>query len=180
MTKINLFDKSFVPFIPNEKIENAIDNVAKKINLKHTDDSSPLILLCVLKGSLMFTGELMKRLNFPCELRCIKLSSYEGTESCGEIHQDMELEGSIEGRNVLVVEDIIDTGNTICFLEKLLKKKGAANIEICTMLLKPESYKDNIKIDYIAMEIPNRFIVGFGLDYDQLGRNLKDIYVLDE
>ncbi|MGN1214981.1 MAG: phosphoribosyltransferase, partial [Candidatus Cryptobacteroides sp.] len=135
--------------------------------------------LCVLNGSIMFTAELMKRLTFNCELVSIKLSSYEGTRSTGKTRQVMGMTGSVEGRRVIIVEDIVDTGTTITDLVGILKEKGAAQTKVCTMLLKPEIYSKDLKLDYVAMEIPNDFIVGFGLDYDEIGRNLKDIYVLD-
>ena len=122
----------------------------------------------------------MKRLNFPCEFSSIRLSSYEGTLSTGVTRKVLGLTSSIKGRTVLVVEDIVDTGKTITDLHALLLDAGAADVKICTMLLKPEVYKKDLKLDYVAMEIENRFIVGFGLDYDQLGRNYKDIYILDD
>ena len=179
MSNIRLYDKSFRPFISNEKIEEAIDKVAARINADFEGSTDVPVLLCVLNGAIMFTAELMKRLTFNCELVSIKLSSYEGTCSTGNIRQVMGLTGSIEGKRVIVVEDIVDTGNTIVNLVDMLREKGAAETRVCTMLLKPESYTKDLKLDYVAMEIPNDFIVGFGLDYDEIGRNLKDIYVLD-
>lgn len=128
----------------------------------------------------MFTAELMKRLNFDCELISMKLSSYDGTQSTGNVREVMGMTGSVKGKRVIVVEDIVDTGNTIVDLNRIVKEKGATDCKICTMLLKPEVYKKAVKLDYVAMEIPNRFIVGFGLDYNELGRNYKDIYILDE
>lgn len=179
MSNIRLKDKSFRPFIPYEKIEEAIDKVAARINADYEGSTDIPVLLCVLNGSIMFTAELMKRLTFNCELVSIKLSSYEGTRSTGKIRQVMGMTGSVEGRRVIIVEDIVDTGNTITDLVGILKEKGAAQTKVCTMLLKPEIYSKDLKLDYVAMEIPNDFIVGFGLDYDEIGRNLKDIYVLD-
>lgn len=179
MSNIRLKDKSFRPFIPYEKIEEAIDKVAARINADYEGSTDIPVLLCVLNGSIMFTAELMKRLSFNCELVSIKLSSYEGTRSTGKIRQVMGMTGSVEGRRVIIVEDIVDTGNTITDLVGILKEKGAAQTKVCTMLLKPEIYSKDLKLDYVAMEIPNDFIVGFGLDYDEIGRNLKDIYVLD-
>ena len=128
----------------------------------------------------MFTSELMKRLDFDAELVSMKLSSYQGTTSTGEVREVMSLTGNVSGRKVIIVEDIVDTGTTMVSLVKTLKDKGAKDIKICTMLLKPEVYKKDLKLDYVGMEIPNRFIVGFGLDYDELGRNYRDIYVLDK
>ena len=128
----------------------------------------------------MFMGELMKRLDFDLKTISIKLTSYEGTSTTGHVKQAMGLTADITGRRVIVVEDIVDSGNTIVELKEILKEKGASESYICSLLLKPEAYKKDVKIDYVAMEIPNDFIVGFGLDYDELGRNYKDIYILDE
>ena len=180
MERIHLKDKYFVPYIPYEKLEQAIDRVAEQINRDFRDCEEPPILLCVLNGSILFTGELMKRLTFPLELSSIRLASYEGTLSTGVTRKILGLTTAIKGRKVIVVEDIVDTGKTITDLHAILLEAGAAEVKICTMLLKPEVYKKDLKLDYVAMEIENRFIVGFGLDYDQLGRNYKDIYILDK
>lgn len=180
MSKITLFDKTFRPFIPNEELEKAIDKVADHINADFSDSKEPVVLLCILNGSIMFTAELMKRLSFDCQLVSMKLSSYCGTESTGNVKQVMGMTGNIEGKHVIIVEDIVDTGNTIVDLTRIVKEKGALDSKVCTMLLKPEVYKKDVKLDYVAMEIPNKFIVGFGLDYNELGRNYKDIYILDE
>lgn len=180
MNKITLYDKTFRTFIPYEKIMTAIDEVAVKINKDFEGCTDVPILLCVLNGSIMFMGELMKRLNFNCQTVSIKLTSYEGTNTTGRVKQALGLTADITGRRVIIVEDIVDTGNTIVELKEILAEKGAAESRICTLLHKPEAYKKDIVLDYVAMEIPNDFIVGFGLDYDELGRNLKDIYVLDK
>jgi hypoxanthine phosphoribosyltransferase len=180
MEKITLHDKTFRKFIPYEKIDAAIDHVAEKVNADFEGCSDVPILLCVLNGSIMFMSELMKRLRFNCQIVSIKLTSYEGTNTTGCVKQALGLTADITGRRVIVVEDIVDSGNTIVELKKILADKGASESRICTMLLKPDTYKKDIVLDYVAMEIPNDFIVGFGLDYDELGRNLKDIYILDE
>lgn len=180
MEKVTLYDKTFRPFIKYEKIIEAIDGVAEKINRDFEGCQDVPVLLCVLNGSIMFMGELMKRLNFNCQTISIKLTSYEGTSSTGRVKQALGLTSDITGRRVIVVEDIVDTGNTIVELKNILADKGAAESKICTLLLKPDAYKKDEPIDYVAMEIPNDFIVGFGLDYDEIGRNLKDIYILDE
>ena len=179
MEKVTLKDKTFKKFISYEKISAAIDEVADKINADFEGCTDVPVLLCVLNGSIMFMGELMKRLNFNCQVISIKLTSYEGTSTTGRVKQAMGLTSSIEGRRVIVVEDIVDSGNTIVELREILKENGAAEAYMCTLLLKPDAYKKDVKLDYVAMEIPNDFIVGFGLDYDELGRNLKDIYTLD-
>jgi hypoxanthine phosphoribosyltransferase len=161
------------------EIDKAIEAVAEKINNDLKDIDTP-IFLSVLNGSFMFTADLMRKIKIQSDVVFIKLASYEGTCSTGEVKQIMGLTKSVKGRTVIVVEDIVDTGGTIEELYKILKKEGAADIRICTLLLKPDSYKKDIKIDYPALQIPNDFIVGFGLDYNQLGRQYKDIYVLDE
>lgn len=178
MERIKLHDKEFKIFIPSEKILNSISEVAEKLNNDYKNCETPLFL-SVLNGSFMFTADLIKLINFQCEISFIKLSSYSGTESTGEIKEILGLNSSVKGRNIIVVEDIVDTGTTIEELYKLLSEAGAADIKICTLLLKPDAYDKEIKIDYTAMMIPNDFIVGYGLDYNELGRQYKDIYVLD-
>lgn len=180
MNKITLHDKTFRKFIPYEKLSAAIDQVAEKINADFEGCEDIPVLLCVLNGSIMFMAELMQRLRFDCQVVSTKLTSYAGTSTTGRVKQAMGLTADIIGRRVIVIEDIVDSGNTIVELKEILAEKGAAESKICTLLLKPEAYKKDIAIDYVALEIPNDFIVGFGLDYDELGRNYKDIYVLDE
>ena len=180
MQKIQIKDKTFKTLIPYEQISEAIDKVADRLSADFSSCTNPPILLCVLNGSIMFMGELMKRVDFDCQTVSIKLTSYEGTSSTGKVRQALGLTSDITGRDVIIIEDIVDTGHTIVALKKILEDAGAKASYVCTLLLKPEAYKQDVKIDYTAMEIPNKFIVGFGLDYDELGRNYKDIYVLDE
>lgn len=179
MDKVTLHDKTFRTLFPYDEICEAIDKVAARINADFEGCEDIPVLLCVLNGSIMFTAELMKRLSFNCQIVSTKLTSYEGTSTTGNVKQAMGLTADISGRRVIVIEDIVDSGNTIVELKRILQEQGAAESRICTLLLKPDAYRKDIKLDYVAMEIPNDFIVGFGLDYDELGRNLKDIYVLD-
>ena len=179
MEKVTLFDKTFKTFIPYDKIMKAVDDVAEKINEDFRGCQDIPVLLCVLNGSIMFTAELMKRIDFNCEIVSVKLTSYEGTSSTGTVRQAMGLTGDIRGRRVIIVEDIVDTGNTIVSLKQILADAGACESRVCTLLFKPDSYKKDIPLDYVAIQIPNDFIVGFGLDYNELGRNFKDIYILD-
>ena len=178
MEQITLKDKTFRVSIPYEKISKAIDEVAEKINSDFNGCEDIPVLLCVLNGSIMFMGELMKRLTFNCQIVSTKLTSYDGTSSTGKVKTALGLTADIKGRRVIVIEDIVDTGNTIVELKKILAEAGAAESRICSLLFKPESCRKDLTIDYIAMEIPNDFIVGFGLDYDEIGRNLKDIYTI--
>ena len=122
----------------------------------------------------------MKRLDFDVDLMSIKLSSYQGTSSTGQVRSEMGLTGDVTGKEVIIVEDIVDTGRTIEALVNILNARKASDVKVCTLLLKPDMYDKDIQLDYVAMKIPNDFIVGFGLDYDGLGRNYKDIYVLDK
>ncbi len=178
MERIKLHDKTFRTFIPNAEIEAAIDTVAQKLNQDYNDTDCP-VFLSVLNGSFMFTASLMQRIDFLSEISFVKLASYEGTSSTGETKQLIGLNQSLEGRKVIIVEDIVDTGNTIVALDKIVRGFGATDVRICTMCFKPKAYNKNIPIDYAAIEIGNEFIVGYGLDYDQLGRQYKDIYIVD-
>lgn len=178
---ITLHGRNFKPFIPNSEICAAIDKIAAKLNkdFEGVSEEEAPILFCTLSGAIVFFSELLQRLDFPLEVKGAKFTSYEGTESTGVVKSETIIRG-VKGRKVIIVEDIVDTGNTIVAMKKLLEELGASQVLICTLLLKPDVYKKDVKLDYVAMEIPNRFIVGFGLDYDELGRNIKDIYVLDE
>ena len=179
--KIRLFDKTFKPYIRHEQIIDAIQGVADRINADFRGCEDIPVVLCVLNGSIPFTGELLQRLDFNCQVVSIKMSSYQGTQSTGTVLNVMGLTSNVRGRRVIICEDIVDTGNTIVALkEMLLDKEGAADVRICTMLLKPDVYDKPVKLDYVGMRIPNAFIVGFGLDYNELGRNIRDIYVIDE
>ena len=178
MKRIRLHDKNFKICIPHETIQEKIAVVAEKLNRDYAGVENPLFV-SVLNGSFMFTSDLLKMLNFQSELSFIRLSSYCGTSSTGDVREIMGLTSNVKGRSVIVIEDIVDTGATIVELHNMLTKAGAKDIKICTLLLKPEAYKKDIKINYAAIEIPNDFIVGYGLDYDELGRQYRDIYVLD-
>jgi len=178
--KITLLDKTFKPYISHERIMQAIQEVADKVNADFRGCEDVPIVLCVLNGAIPFTGELLTKLDFNCQLVSIKMSSYQGTKSTGTVLNVMGLTADVKNRRVIICEDIVDTGNTVVALKELLIDKGCTDVKICTMLMKPDVYSKDEKIDYVGMEIPNAFIVGFGLDYDEIGRNYKDIYVIDE
>ena len=180
MEKIKIHDKTFRKLIPYDEITVNIDKVAEKLNRDLKDCPEPPIILSVLNGSFMFATELVKRLEVQCEIMFIRLASYEGTSSTGKVREIIGLNKDVAGRTIVIVEDIVDTGKTIEILNEMLLKAGAEDIKVCTLFFKPESYSKNVFIDYPAMKIPNDFIVGFGLDYNQLGRQYKDIYVIDE
>lgn len=176
---IKLHDKKFRIMIPAEKIDQAVSAVAERINADYADVDTPLFV-GVLNGSFMFMSDLIKKIEFQNELSFVKLASYEGTSSTGEVKSLIGLNNPIEGRHVIIVEDIVDTGESIEHMVRELESHKPASIAVCTLFFKPGSYRKQIPIDYRAMEIGNEFIVGYGLDYDQLGRSLKDIYVVTE
>lgn len=182
MEKVKILDKTFRTYIPYDEIEASIDKLMEKVNSDFSDNDTVPVLLCVMNGSIMFTAEVMKRAAFDCVVSSIKVSSYEGTESKGHITVKQDLSTDITGKTVIIVEDIVDSGTTIFALTEYLKEKGAADVKICTLFYKPEAYryKEELPIDYVAREIQNQFIVGFGLDYNELGRNYKDVYILDK
>ena len=179
MDKITLHDKRFRLCMEAKEIDAAVCRVADQLNKDLKDTDTP-IFLSVLNGSFMFAADLMRKITVQSDVVFIKMASYSGTESTGEVKQILGLTKSIKGKTVIIIEDIVETGNTIEEMYRILEDAGAAEIKVCTLLFKPQAYKKDIKIDYAALQIPNDFIVGYGLDYNQLGRQYKDIYVLDE
>ena len=178
MSIVQIKDKRFKTFISEDEIQQRVKAVADRIN--HDMEGKKPLLLAVLNGSFVFAADLMRHITIPCEISFVKLASYEGTVSTGKVVEVMGLNEDITGRDVIIVEDIVDTGKT---MERMLDTLGTRNpnsLHICTLLLKPEKLKIPLNIEYAAMEIPNDFIAGYGLDYDQEGRNLRDIYTLVE
>lgn len=178
MSEVTIKDKRFKIFIPEAEILGRVKTVADRMN-QDLAGKNPL-LLAVLNGSFMFAADLMRYLTIPCEISFVKLASYQGIASTGEIKEVIGLNEDITDRPVVVVEDIIDTGATMKRMLETLGTRRPASIDICTLLLKPGKLKVPLDIKYTAIEIPNDFIVGYGLDYDQQGRNLRDIYTLVE
>jgi hypoxanthine phosphoribosyltransferase len=180
MKNVRLKDLEFKLCYTSEDIQSDIDVLSSKLNHDFKNTNTPILFLSILNGAFMFTADLMKRIQFPCEISFIRLASYEGTSSTGTIREIIGLTDIIEGRTVIILEDIVDTGLTLQKLHEGLTKRNPAQILIATLLFKPDAYKGSIKIDYIGKSIPNDFIVGYGLDYDGLGRNLPDIYTIVE
>ncbi len=171
---ITINDKQFELLIEQEVIENEIKRVAERINIE-LKDKKPLFI-AVLNGAFMFAGELMKQVNILSEITFVRLASYQGTSSSQNVKTILGLNESIKGRTIVVIEDIVDSGNTMAALIDELTDLDPAEIRIATLLYKPAAMKKKLHLDYVALEIPNDFIVGYGLDYDGFGRNLKDIY----
>ncbi len=178
MKTVQIKDKEFEIFIDNSTIEQNIERIANQIN-KDLHGKDP-IFITVLNGAFMFAGELMKKISIPSEITFVRLASYQGTSSTEIVQQLLGLNQSIQGRNVIIVEDIVDTGNTMIALKAILEEMNPLDIKIATLLFKPNALKHDLHIDYVAIEIPNDFIVGYGLDYDGYGRNLNDIYILKQ
>jgi len=174
--EIKLKDKTFKPFIDQKRIAIEVKRIAQEINVELTNDFP--IFLAVLNGSFMFASDLLKEIEIPCEISFVKLASYEGLKSSGKVKQLLGLNQRVENRTVVILEDIVDTGVTIEKLVSLLNTEKAKKIKIARVLFKPDSYKKEFTIDYIGFKIPNDFVVGYGLDYDGLGRNLKEIHII--
>ena len=164
--------------IPAEQIDAAVAKVADQRNERYRGRTP--IFLGVLSGSFLFLSDLVRKVTFDSQMAFIKISSYSGTQSSGQVTQQLDVDFDIEGRDIIIVEDIVETGHSMNYLLAHLRAKNPASIAICTLFFKPEKFLYEYPIDYVALSIGNEFIVGYGLDYNQLGRNLKDIYVIDE
>ncbi|MDD2438029.1 MAG: hypoxanthine phosphoribosyltransferase [Massilibacteroides sp.] len=174
MEKIRLRDKEFKLFISEKQIQEVIGKVAEQIK-KDLGERNPLFV-GVLNGAFMFVAELMRQMNGPYELTFARYSSYKGTNTTGSIHEIMPLTVDVKDRTVVLLEDIVDTGYTMRYVMDKLRREGAREVRLATMLLKPDALKCDLKPDYVGLEIPNDFIVGYGLDYDEMGRAYRDIY----
>lgn len=178
METIKIKDKVFSVSIPEAAIQREVVRVAEEIN-RDLKDANPLFV-SVLNGSFMFTADLMRYVSIPCQISFIKLASYQGTASTGVIKEVLGLSEDITDRTVVIVEDIVDTGHTMQRLLETLGTRNPKEIRIATLLVKPDKLKIDLDIKYVAMNIPNDFIVGYGLDYDGFGRNYRDIYTVVE
>lgn len=178
MNTIKIKDRLFSVSIMEKDILREVKRVADEIN-NDLKDQNPLFL-SVLNGSFMFTADLMKHITIPCEISFVKLASYQGVSSTGAIKEVIGINEDIAGRTVVIVEDIVDTGLTMQRLIETLGTRGPKNIHIASLLVKPDKLKVKLDIEYVAMKIPNDFIVGYGLDYDGYGRNYPDIYTVVE
>lgn len=178
MSIVKIKDKTFKTFIPESEIQQRIKAVAEKLN-RDMAGKTPLFL-AVLNGSFVFAADLMRYITIPSEISFVKLASYQGTASTGEVKEIFGVTEELHGRHVVIVEDIVDTGLTMKRMLETLGTREPASLHICSLLVKPDKLQVPLNIEYAAMEIPNDFIVGYGLDYDQQGRNLRDIYKIIE
>ena len=178
MSVVRIKDKTFKTFIPESEIKAQVQRVAQQIN-EDMKDKNPL-LLAVLNGSFIFSADLMRALTIPCEISFVKLASYQGTTSTGKVKEVLGINEDLTGRTVIIVEDIVESGLTMQRMIESLGTRNPESIHICTLLLKPQRLKVPLNIKYTVFSIPNDFILGYGLDYDQQGRQLRDIYTLVE
>ena len=175
MKQIKIHDKTFLLYISYEQITSVVEKMAGKMNLDLAG-KNPLFI-CILNGSFMFAAELFKRINLmEAEISFVKLASYQGDKTSGQVKQLIGLNENIEGRTVVVLEDIVDSGLTISSINEVLQKQNPHEVLFASLLIKPDSIKEKVNLDYVGMEIPNDFILGYGLDYNGHGRNLTDIY----
>lgn len=174
MLRVRLHDKDFELFIPESEVNAAIDRLAVELRAKY-NGKRPLFV-GVLNGAFFFAAELVKRLDIECEITFVKVASYHGTRSTGKVTELIGLNERIEGRHVVVLEDIVDTGNTIRHIVDALNEHHPASVSIAALLFKPDAYTQDIPIEHVAVRIPNAFVVGSGLDHDGLGRNLPGIF----
>jgi hypoxanthine phosphoribosyltransferase len=171
---IKIYDKEFKPYYSADILDSAVTKIASNLNYDFAAKSP--VFLSVLNGAFMFTSDLLKKLNIDCELSFIKMSSYQGTKSTGEVKTILGLTHNLFNRHVILLEDIVDTGNTIEELIHLIDKLNPASVKVAAMFYKPQAFKKSFKIDYVGIEISNEFIVGYGLDYNEKGRNLAEVY----
>lgn len=178
MNTITINNKKFVKSLPNEEIQKHITKVAKQINEEWKGERP--IFLCVLNGAFVFAADLVRKVKLDCDIAFVKLASYSGLSSTGHIREIMGLNIDVTNRVVIIVEDIVETGLTMSHMIETLKAQNPKAVRVATLLTKPDRLKVKVPLNYVAFEIPNDFIVGYGLDYDGLGRNLPDIYTLEE
>jgi hypoxanthine phosphoribosyltransferase len=176
--KVDVLDKTFEVFIHADKINDTVTKMATKMN--QDLQGKDVIFLGILNGSFIFAADLYKKIDIPSQISFLKLASYQGTSSSGKVKRLIGINENLEGKTVVVLEDIVDSGVTIGNIIKQLKGYEPADIRIATFLLKPDALKTDVKLDYVGMEIPNDFIIGYGLDYNGFGRNLADIYKIVE
>ncbi|WP_406824654.1 hypoxanthine phosphoribosyltransferase [Pedobacter sp. KACC 23697] len=175
MHKIKVEDKEFEIFLENDTLNKRIRLLGIQMNVDY-EDKCPLFI-GVLNGSFLFMADLIKEIHVPCEVAFMRVASYAGTSSSGNVKELIGLPDNLEGRDIVIVEDIVDTGLTLTHILKMINEKNPASVKVASLLLKPGALKHEIKaLEYVGFEIPNEFVVGYGLDYNGLGRNLTDIY----
>ena len=179
MESVKIHDKTFVPYLKHNELQEVIKELALKVYEDYKDEVP--VFVGVLNGVIMFFSVFLKYYPGKCEIAFLQVSSYTGTQSTGIVYKKMDLTKDVEGRHIILMEDIVDTGNTLESLFEYFKNtQRPKSLKVASLLMKPEVFKNRFPIDYVAKEIPNKFVLGYGLDYDELGRNLPDLYQLEE
>ena len=176
MNSIKIKDKTFAVSLPEAQIKARVKELAQQMS-RDLEGKNPLFL-AVLNGAFIFAADLMREMTIPCEISFVKLASYQGVTSTGNIKEIIGINENLSGRTVVIIEDIVESGLTIKRMMDQLGTRNPASVQVCTLFFKPDRLKEDLKLDYVAFSIPNDFILGYGLDYDQMGRGLKDLYTL--
>ena len=179
MKKVELGEHQFKEYLSAIDIASRVASLGVEINKDYTSDEPPIVI-ALLNGAFIFAADLCRQFDFECQLQLLRVSSYKGMESTGKVKIDHAAEPDMYGRHVIIVEDIVDTGNTLAAYLPTLKDKGAKSVRVCSLLLKPNAVKHDLDIAYVGFEIPNEFVIGYGLDYNGRGRNLASIYSIVE
>ena len=179
MESVKIHDKTFVPYLKHNELQEVIKELALKVYEDYKDEVP--VFVGVLNGVIMFFSDFLKYYPGKCEIAFLQVSSYTGTQSTGIVYKKMDLTKDVEGRHIILMEDIVDTGNTLESLFEYFKNtQRPKSLKVASLLMKPEVFKNRFPIDYVAKEIPNKFVLGYGLDYDELGINLPDLYQLED
>lgn len=178
MSRVKIKDKTFAVSLPEAQIKARVKELAQQMS-RDLEGKNPLFL-AVLNGAFIFAADLMREMTIPCEISFVKLASYQGVTSTGNIKEIIGINENLSGRTVVIIEDIVESGLTIKRMMDQLGTRNPASVQVCTLFFKPDRLKEDLKLDYVAFSIPNDFILGYGLDYDQQGRGLKDVYTLAE
>ena len=179
MESVKIHDKTFVPYLKHNELQEVIKELALKVYEDYKDEVP--VFVGVLNGVIMFFSDFLKYYPGKCEIAFLQVSSYTGTQSTGIVYKKMDLTKDVEGRHIILMEDIVDTGNTLESLFEYFKNtQRPKSLKVASLLMKPEVFKNRFPIDYVAKEIPNKFVLGYGLNYDELGRNLPDLYQLED
>ncbi|HTX88038.1 MAG TPA: hypoxanthine phosphoribosyltransferase [Bacteroidales bacterium] len=174
MQKVTVKDRVFELLLSSAEIDGAVQRIADRINTDYK--GKDILFIGILNGSFVFAADLLRRITLPCRISFVKYESYSGTASTQKVQELLGLKENISGRNVIVVEDIVDTGITMDHVLEQLKSRNPSDLKLAALFFKPEAFKKTFPIDYLGLEIPNRFVVGYGLDYDGYGRNLRNLY----
>jgi len=171
---LKLHDLEFIPYLSETKLDEIVTALSSRINKKY-EGKCPLFVV-VLNGAFVFASDLVKKVTVDCEISFLRVSSYRGTASTGQVKETMPIGTNVSGRDIILVEDIVDTGGTMGEVKRKMEDAGANSVSICTLLFKPDAFRGNYTVDFVGVEIPDKFVVGYGLDYDGLGRNIPSLY----